>query len=323
MENRVNRPSVRCYRSVMSILLVCSLLTQAAVACPQWSVEAPLAKQSLLLDGASVDSRYIAVGERGHILMSTDFGATWTQSKVPTCSLLTAVHMHNDQLAWAVGHDAVILRTEDGGSSWKVVHHAPENEQPLLDVWFRNSHEGIAVGAYGYYLETDNGGDTWNQRYISEEDDYHLNAITPADDNTLYIAAEAGNIYRSDDIGASWYKLESPYVGSWFAIHANSENEVILAGLRGNLYRSRDGGVNWVQTPTGTRALLTDIVELPSDQLLITGLEGVLLVSESFGNNVSDNSLVTRSGISTVLPAMEGNVILLGEFGIRRLQVVY
>ncbi len=299
------------------------MLTQTAVACPQWSVEAPLAKQSLLLDGASVDSTYIAVGERGHILISTDSGVTWTQSKVPTCSLLTAVYMHDDQLAWVVGHDAVILRTEDGGGSWKVVHQAPENEQPLLDVWFRNSQEGIAVGAYGYYLETDNGGDTWNQRYISEEDDYHLNAITPAGDNTLYIAAEAGNIYRSDDIGVSWYKLESPYVGSWFAIHATNENEVILAGLRGNLYRSLDGGANWEQSPTDTRAMLTDIVELPSNQLLITGLEGVLLVSDSFGNNVSDSSLVTRSGISTVLPTVEGILILLGEFGIRHLQGVY
>ena len=301
----------------MTVVLICVMMIQVAIACPQWAIEVPLAEKSLLLDGAAVESRYIAVGERGHILVSTDYGANWKQSKVPTCSLLTAIHMHDDQLAWVVGHDAIILRTEDGGNSWKLVHHAPENEQPLLDVWFRNSQQGFAVGAYGYFLETDDGGETWNQRYISEEDDYHLNAITPAGDTRMYIAAEAGNIYRSDDLGESWYKLESPYVGSWFAIHANNENEIILAGLRGNLFRSLDGGASWVQSPTQTRAMLTDIVKLPSNQLLVTGLEGTLLVSDSLVNDVSDNSLVSRSGISTALPIMGDDVILIGEFGIR------
>lgn len=296
---------------------MCVLTTQVAVACPQWAIEASLAEKSLLTDGAVVDSRFIAVGERGHILVSTDHGANWRQGKVPTCSLLTAIHMHDDKLAWAVGHDAVILRTEDGGDSWKLVHQAPENEQPLLDVWFRNSREGIAVGAYGYFLETDDGGDTWNQRYISEEDDYHLNAITPAGDTRMFIAAEAGNIYRSDDRGRNWHKLESPYVGSWFAVHAKNENEIILAGLRGNLFRSVDGGASWLQSPTQTRAMLTDIVTIASNQLLITGLEGTLLVSDSLVNHVSDNSLVSRSGITTALPTADDEVVLLGEFGIR------
>ena len=313
----VNRNPLLCCCRLTTAVLVCVLMTQVAIACPQWAIEVPLAEKSVLLDGAAVDSRYIAVGERGHILVSSDNGANWRQSKVPTCSLLTAIHMHDDQLAWVVGHDAIILRTEDGGNSWKLVHQAPENEQPLLDVWFRNSLEGIAVGAYGYYLETEDGGDTWNQRYISEEDDYHLNAIAPAGDTRLYIAAEAGNIYRSDDLGESWFKLESPYVGSWFAIHANNENEIVLAGLRGNLFHSLDGGETWVQRPTGVRAMLTDIVRLPSNELLITGLGGTLLVSDSLVNDVSDNSLVTRSGILTALPVMDGDVILLGEFGIR------
>ena len=58
-----------------------------------------------------------------------------------------------------MGHDADVLRTDDGGESWKLVHRAPEKEQPLFDVWFRDPDSGFVVGAYGYYLTTDDAGE--------------------------------------------------------------------------------------------------------------------------------------------------------------------
>ena len=46
----------------------------------------PLANSSLLLDLALAGNRLVAVGERGHVLLSDDRGATWRQAKsVPTC----------------------------------------------------------------------------------------------------------------------------------------------------------------------------------------------------------------------------------------------
>src|SRR5262245_5090243 len=54
--------------------------------------QAPLAATSLLLDLAVAGDRYVAVGERGHVLLSDDHGATWRQAKsVPTRVMLTAV----------------------------------------------------------------------------------------------------------------------------------------------------------------------------------------------------------------------------------------
>ena len=123
-------------------------------------------------------SRLVVVGARGHVLVSTDDGASWTQAEVPTRVLLTAVHMHDERTGWAVGHDAVILRTNDGGATWSMVHQAPEEELPLLDVWFRDARTGFAVGAYGYFLATEDAGETWTPRTISAND-FHLNALVP------------------------------------------------------------------------------------------------------------------------------------------------
>ena len=292
------------------------------------AVVAPLAIETLLLDGAAAGSRLVVVGQRGHVLLSEDDGASWRQAKVPTHALLTAIHMHDERIGWAVGHDAVILRTEDGGESWTMLHHAPEEERPLLDVWFRDAESGFAVGAYGYFLATEDGGRTWTSGEVSE-DDFHLNALVPvagpvsatADPGfqRLYIVAEAGVVYRSDDGGKTWRALPSPYGGSWYGGLALDRDRVILTGLRGHLFRSEDGGETWTEVATGTQAALTGAVRLPSGTIVITGLEGSVLISEDGGHSVSARRLRSREGISAALPLAGGAVLLIGEFGVRRL----
>ena len=78
---------------------------------PQASIMARLAPRSLLLDAVERGPLWIAVGERGHILVSRDGATTWTQAPVPTRVMLTGIWMHDDRLGWAVGHDETILRT--------------------------------------------------------------------------------------------------------------------------------------------------------------------------------------------------------------------
>lgn len=282
-----------------------------------------LATRLLLLDGAVAGSRLIVVGERGHILVSPDEGRSWSRAQVPTRALLTAVHMHDARTGWAVGHDAVILRTVDSGETWAIVHAAPEEERPLLDVWFRDARTGIAVGAYGYFLVTIDGGETWTSRAISA-DDYHLNAVIPViagapGSQRLYLAAEAGVAYRSDDGGETWRELFTPYAGSWFGGLAMDENQVLLVGLRGHMFRSGDGGDTWEEIVTGTRATLTGAVRFHSGLIVITGLEESVLTSRDGGRSVSHRSLASRAGISTALPLADGSALLIGEFGVKRM----
>jgi len=281
-------------------------------------VEAPLAVKSLLVDTAAAGPRVVVVGQRGHILLSDDGGSSWKQARVPTRALLTAVHMHDDKTGWAVGHDAVILRTDDGGDNWRLVHRAPEEERPLLDVWFRDKGTGFAVGAYGYFLTTRDGGKTWASRAISK-DDFHLNEIVPAGPERLFMAAEAGVVYRSDDGGNTWRELPSPYTGSWYGALVLEGDRILLHGLRGHLFRSENGGESWTRVATGTTATLTNAVRLPDGRVLITGLEGILLASRDGGGSVSATRLPSREGITSALPLADGGVLLTGEFGVRRL----
>jgi photosystem II stability/assembly factor-like uncharacterized protein len=282
------------------------------------ALKARLASRSLLLDVAAADDRLVAVGERGHILWSEDRGATWTQAEVPTRATLTGVFMLDRNVGWAVGHDAVVLRTGDGGRTWELQRSAPEEERPLFDVHFADATHGFAIGAYGAFLVTENGGVTWDERPIGDQD-VHLHHVSRAPSGALFIAAEAGMLFRSDDGGKSWKELESPYAGSLFATVPLGGESLLLLGLRGHLFRTDDGGGSWAVVDSGTEAMLTGGVALDGGRVVLTGLAGVVLVSEDGGRSFALHQQATRQGIVAVAPAGEGSLVLAGEFGVRAL----
>ena len=294
----------------------------------------PLVAESLLLDLAVAGKRLVAVGERGHVLLSDDQGATWRQAKsVPTRVMLTAAYFVDDSYGWAVGHDETIINTMDGGETWTRSHFAPEAQQPLLDLWFANRVSGIAVGAYGAYFTTNDGGRTWSgARFApapvkpaagaapSEEDelppDFHLNRIVGVG-NRLYIAAEGGQLYRSDDRGANWRALPSPYEGSFFGLVPIRGEGLLAFGLRGHLFKSADAGETWAKLESHTTAMLTDGIAINDLRVVIGGLTGVLLVSGDAGETFRLTQLDDRKGISALLPGPAGVVVVAGEGGVR------
>ena len=79
-----------------------------------YSIQSTKAQHGLMLDVAQAGARLVAVGDRGHILYSDDQGQNWTQAKVPTRQLLTAVYFVDATHGWAVGHDAQILMSSPG-----------------------------------------------------------------------------------------------------------------------------------------------------------------------------------------------------------------
>ncbi len=308
----------------------------------QPSIIAPLAVKSLLIDVVEAGPRLVAVGERGHVLFSTDAGLTWTQVQVPARANLTAAYFADQRHGWAVGHDEVILRTEDGGDTWQRTHYAPENMRPLLDVWFADADYGLAVGAYGAMYQSNDGGRSWVEvpftpaplggplpasdpdDYNAEVDmgfDFHLNAIVRGPGSRLYLAAEAGRLFRSDDSGRTWSELPSPYDGSYYGILPLDGDALLAFGLRGHLFRSEDGGMTWRKLETGTTALLNSAIRPAPDTVIIAGLNGVLLVSTDGGMSFTYTQQDDRKALSSPLWVGGGQVVVAGEAGVRRLAV--
>jgi len=164
----------------------------------QPAVKSPLAPHALVYSLSRAGDRFFATGIRGHILYSDDFGQTWTQAdEVPVRSSLLDAAFPTPQQGWVVGHEAVILHTEDGGRTWvkqfdglelgkvgvafyeEKLREDPENERyaflldemrlaeeqgadkPFFKIFMRDERTGFAAGAYGILFRTVDGGESW------------------------------------------------------------------------------------------------------------------------------------------------------------------
>ncbi|HLT04899.1 MAG TPA: YCF48-related protein [Pseudomonas sp.] len=335
--NRLARLHVRgsfpVPRSLRTVLALCSVLACLPLAASpalaqgdgvQFSIESPKAVQGLTLDIALAGKRLVTVGERGHILYSDDAGRNWIQARVPTRQLLTAVTFVDPQHGWAVGHDALILATQDGGATWTRQYEDRERESPLLDVWFRDRQYGLAVGAYGALLETRNGGRTWNDvsARLDNEDELHLNGIAAVKPSGLVIVGETGALFRSADGGQSWERLESPYDGTLFGALGTARNDTLLIyGLRGNLYRSADFGESWrevtLRTGNGELAFGLNGGTLQADgTLVLVGHGGSFLYSQDDGRSFTVYNRPDRQSLSSVADDGAGRLVLVGQGGV-------
>jgi photosystem II stability/assembly factor-like uncharacterized protein len=322
---------------------------------PAAAVIAPLASRSLLLDVKTLpDGKLVTVGERGDILVSGDDGVSWTQSPAPARATLTAVYFADARRGWAVGHDEVILRTVDGGASWFLAHFAPERQQPLLAVWFDAASHGLAVGAYSTVYRSDDAGASWQSAPFNPEPlpvaggkapaagarapkpasgaeptgadmradawtvQPHLTAIAADGRGRLYVTAEAGHLYRSDDAGEHWFELPSPYEGSFFGVLPLDGDTVLVFGLRGHLFRSDDAGRSWQRIAIATEELLAGGTRLPDGTIVIGGLAGVVLVSQDGGRSFRVHQEADRKGFDAVTAIPRG-IVICGEAGVRRL----
>lgn len=302
------------YLLLALILYAPFLVADSALVRP--ALKSELVTQSLLLDITTAGNRLVAVGERGHIIYR-DLDKAWQQAQVPVTSQLTSVYFPTPQVGFAVGHEAMILRSEDAGASWQLIHHDLE-EAPLLDVYFTSEQKGFVVGGYGLLLTTKDSGKTWQSLMddLPNPEGYHNNAITQDIKGNLFIAGERGSVYRSTNGGTSWEALQLDYDGSFFGITTTPAGQVIASGLRGNLFMSLDSGDSWqaIQHP-GEQTLNTGLV-LEDNQLVLLGQNGEYLTGPAQALNL--HTLPGR--YSLLAAARQGKeIIAVGRSGLHNL----
>jgi len=313
----MNKPSRFLF--IPFITLAAGLMVQTSIAETGLDVEyaehMPLATDSVLLDITRTGNTLVAVGERGHVVISSD-GKSWQQAEVvPTRSTLTSIFSVGERL-WAGGHDAVIITSGDGGNTWSRQFFDPDRQQAVMDIVFTDANNGVAIGSYGLYLTTSDGGQNWQGSMIDEDNDYHLNSMVILDDGKRLIAGEAGYSYRSHDDGKTWEAMEMPYEGSmWGALQVNSDC-VLFYGLRGHVLESCDFGTSWAELVSGSLSSVSGaanheglvVMAANSGTLLIRGNDGIFTTyHHSSGGD-----------FAAALSLGDGNFLLVGEDGVNK-----
>lgn len=316
---------------------------------------APQPVRGVMLDVALAGRRIVAVGERGVVLVSDDRGATWRQVAVPVSVTLTAVQFANEKQGWATGHSGVVLATGDGGESWTrqldgraaaqlavnaaramglrlgvdnpVVKRAlaaaarfesDGPDKPLLDLYFSDALHGMVVGAYGLAFVTADGGKTWESalELLDNPKGLHLNAIA-GDGQNIVIAGEQGLMLRSTDGGKQFVRVETPYHGSWFAVHVGAARQLVVGGLRGNAYFSPDLGATWSRIDFGTQASITSLAMGSEKRLFATNQAGALFASIDGGRTFERLPLQGAASLAALAEVGNDVFVLAGLQGVQ------
>ena len=183
----------------VALLLLCIGLAKAAAQPIDGdAVTVQLAKSSLLLDvhGAGRTRPWpLAIAATSYSRPTA--ATTGSKSPLRTRRMLTGVFLVDDQVAWAVGHQSVILKSGDGGETWAKANAENDPETAYLDILFLDAKTGFIVGSYGKFLSTSDGGKTWTE--AKQDDDPHFSHIIPAPDGGLWLTGEFGTVRRSGD----------------------------------------------------------------------------------------------------------------------------
>lgn len=312
---------------ICGVLIVCvsAVLPAAAIEIAKdRAVKSDLAAESLLLGVDEAGRRLVAVGEYGHVLLSDDRGVTWRQAEsVPTDNTLTTVHFVDGSHGWMGGHEGIILHSEDGGETWTQQYDDPESDDPILSILFLDREHGFAFGAFALMLETKDGGKTWTKREIVKTEDElapenHLNGAFEGMNDTIFVAAEFGAVYRSADNGATWSEIATGYEGSFWNGLTLNDGTVLVFGMRGNVWRSEDGGLTFAAVPTAAKQSVGGGTELIDGTVVLVGLGGAVLYSHDGGRSFEAMIRDDRKGLNAVAPGTGEEVNVFGEAGVAR-----
>ena len=176
--------------------------------------------------------------------------STWQNQNSGSDNNLNSVYFMGDTLAWVVGSQETILKTNDGGENWRKIS-ANNLMQELKSITFRGEYYGWIVGHHddggtlsGKVLFSQDKGENWEEQ-ISYQDP--LNSVFASQTSLTWVAGVNGFIAYSSNSGQSWtgiYTSDNENINSIFFIN---DNTGWVAGEKGSIYMSEDSGETWIR----------------------------------------------------------------------------
>ena len=139
----------------------------------------------------------VAVGY-GAIFNSKDKGKTWERNRQDG-DYYQKIIFPSEKTGYCIGFAGSILRTNDGGYSWKNLKNSKYNSfgnEPFLDVACKNENTIYVCGQSGTLWKSEDGGENWKQ--FENFTDDHLTGISITG-NLIWLSSSSGKIYKVID----------------------------------------------------------------------------------------------------------------------------
>lgn len=227
-----------------------------------------------------------------------------------------------------------VLKSEDGGESWREVYFVTANRYGVFDLYVNSGDADrvIIVTGQGGVLETRNGGKTWRVvKWFSEPLAKLL--VNPVFMSEMFVLTARGNLFKTFDGGENWADLNErqfdqnqplPYLypqpqialnplGGFFQQGSSIEALVsdpsvfttLYLGSGDGILRSLNGGFTWerlkILIPPEALPVRAVAVHPRSSNIIFAGASSQLHRSDDGGTNWRVEFLPTKNKIKNIL----------------------
>ncbi len=215
------------------------------------------------------------------------------------------------------GHHNGIMRSDDGGRTWRPVVARPNFDAMALAISPANPRR-IYVAGHNIFMVSPDGGASWEPvQHDLPYDDIHGFALSPEDPNRLYAFVVGHGLFISHDGGQRWAQLSAALpVDVISLVSAGGKPEVLFAAsVSAGVLKSEDGGRTWqpVNNGLGSRRVMAVAVD-PSDRRVVyAGTDEGLYRSDDSGSAWRRLPFPGRNAVVVAVSPTTSNTILVIE----------
>jgi len=180
-----------------------------------------------------------------YCLIQFCFSQCWIYQKSGTSNNLHSVYFVDSLTGTAVGDAGTILRTTDGGATWKKQYSGINAS--LVGVSFSDVNHGMVIVDSNNVLYTNNGGSTWiRERFTQYFIYYDFLSVADIDSMHAVVVTNRG-IYRTVDGGATWGQVLNQ-TGLTSVSFANASVGIAIGYWNSSplVFRTTDAGATWI-----------------------------------------------------------------------------
>ncbi len=235
------------------------------------------------------------------IYHTTDAGVTWEKQVKPNWpGDLYDVFFINHDTGWIVGAYKIIFKTTNGGENWYRIMSNLDEERWFYSVDFGDELHGCAVGGSlsgdeGILMVTDDGGENWTE--VTPPGAKTLHKVSFMNSSTVWACGSGGQLYKSEDAGATWTSHQLATTERYVDIHFFDELKGALL-MNHEIRLTQDGGETWDSLVTiDFNSSVSSFASGTYNHLVAVGYAGYITKSVNGGTTWIDLTNSIRSPI--------------------------
>lgn len=287
-------------------------------------------KRVALLGNSEIWGIPFVENDRQKMFFSSDGGTNWERKEFKTDvdRLLDDITFVDSQHGWATGSFGTILRTADGGKTWKLLKGPDFN---LNVVQFVNAKMGYIAAQKSVAMpiveihRTDDSGRSWRRCYREEGVEFTLAVfrIATLGENIAVAVVGGTHLVRTENAGRTWKRVGlNITTASTVMFDHNGVGWVVSP--KGSFYRSFDRGKTWEGLRDLPPGMLNrywwDIDFMDSKTGVAVGKDGALAVTHDGGSTWVEQNIGTDDSLG-IIHLRDGGGIVLGLQNVYRLSI--